>query len=74
MNEVQRMIKQLEECRQNNCPDCYKCVWCSEALSNKPTKLVDIKPIETKPLEYTYDDTDHPLLKGFIEKFHGKII
>ena len=70
---IQDFINQLEECRKNNCPDCEKCIWSGEALANMPTKLKKIK-LEQEPLEYDYYGGDHPLLKGFVEKFKGEIL
>ena len=38
MEVVENYRKQIEECHKNNCPDCEKCIWASEALYYMPKK------------------------------------
>lgn len=67
---IQAFINQLAECRNNNCPDCEKCIHSAEALANMPTKLKKIKLRNEYP---EYDNID-PNLAKWIEKFKGEIL
>ena len=69
-----RMIEQLEECHKNNCPDCDKCIWAGEAISNTPSKSKQIT-FKHEVLEYDQSVYDqHPMMKKIIELFGGELI
>ena len=65
--------KHLKECK-----GCENCIWYEESaynISEYGTPIKTAKPkLNYKVSEYEYDKSDHPLLKGLIEKFKGEIL
>ena len=73
MNMYQEAKKHLKECN-----GCEHCIWYEESSYNisEYGTITNNPKIKSnyKALEYHYNKDDHPLLKGFIEKFKGEIL
>ena len=73
MSMYKEAQKHLKECK-----GCENCIWYEESVYNISEYGIPINPakpkIEYKTLEYDYNENDHPLLKGFVEKFKGEIL
>ena len=73
MSMYKEAQKHLKECK-----GCENCIWYEESaynISEYGTLVKTAKPkLNYKVSEYKYDKSDHPLLKGLIEKFKGEIL
>ena len=62
--QTEEAKEQLRICKENNCPDCEKCIWIYEsynAMVEHGTPIVE-------------PEIPHPLTDYIIEKFNGRII
>ncbi len=73
MSMYKEAQKHLKECK-----GCENCIWYEESaynISEYGTRINEPKlKSNYKAPEYNYYKGDHPLLKGFVEKFKGEIL
>ena len=71
MDMYQEAQKHFKECN-----GCEHCVWYEESAYNisEHYTRINIPKFKQKTFEYNYNKNDHPLLKGFVEKFKGEIL
>ena len=62
--ETEEAKEQLRICKENNCPDCEKCIWIFESYNAMTEYGTVVKEVEIP----------HPLTDYVMEVFNGKKI